>query len=245
MKQKEYGAAFQDFIRNDSLRSAERVVPIVVSLLRPRSVVDVGCGTAAWLSVFARNGATTILGIDGDYVDRAALMIPSDRFLGYDIGRPLQIGRRFDLAMSLEVGEHVPPRSVNEYVDNLASLADTILFSAAIPNQGGIGHVNEQWPEYWKELFEARGYVVVDCLRRRIWNDALVERWYRQNMLLFVKPSVLRDNDQLRSEYDDSRGQILSIVHPETFYPLTFPQLVRSVPGSLQRGFRRILRNRR
>jgi SAM-dependent methyltransferase len=245
MAQTQYGKPFQKFIKDDSLRSAERVVPILVSLIQPNSVVDVGCGTGAWLSVFHRTGAERILGIDGDYIDRQTLLIPGDRFLGRDIGRPLELNQRFDLVISIEVAEHLPAQCADDYIDNLTSLGDVIVFSAAIPNQGGIGHVNEQWPEYWKAPFEARGYVLVDCLRRRIWKDTLIERWYRQNMLLYVKGSILDVNHRLRTEYEQSQNQILSIVHPDTFFPLSFPQLVRCVPGSLQRGLQRVLRSRR
>ena len=93
-------------------------------------------------------------------------------------------------------------------------------------------------------MFEARRYSLVDCLRRRIWSDASIERWYRQNLLLYVKEAVLHQNDRLRQEYARSQDQILSIVHPETFFPMSFPQLVKSVPGSLRRGFQRVMRNR-
>src|SRR5262249_19742748 len=154
MAQSQYGTRFQDFITADSLRSAERVVPLVVSLIRPKSAVDVGCGTGAWLSVFHKFGAERILGIDGNYVDRSRLLIPHDRFVGGDVTRPLNISERFDVVLSVEVAEHVPADRAGDYLDNLTSLGDVIVFSAAIPNQGGISHVNEQWPDYWRALFE-------------------------------------------------------------------------------------------
>jgi SAM-dependent methyltransferase len=245
MSKTEYGTRFQEFIKDDSLRSAERVVPLLMSLIQPASVVDIGCGTGAWLSVFHKRGVGRIRGIDGDYVDRKSLLIPEDRFLGRDITRPLDLGERFDLVLSVEVAEHIAAHQSDDYLDNLTSLGDVIAFSAAIPNQGGIGHINEQWPDYWKGRFEARGYVLVDCLRRRIWDDRSVERWYRQNLLLYVKRSILDVNESLRREHDENRHQILAIVHPETFFPLSFPQLVKSVPPSLQRAFRRVTRRPR
>ena len=245
MAKTEYGTGFQEFIKDDSLRSAERVVPILISLVQPASVADLGCGTGAWLSVFEKHGVPRIRGIDGDYVDRKSLLISPDRFLGHDITRPLKLNERFDLVVSVEVAEHLPAERADDYIDNLTSLGDVIAFSAAIPNQGGIGHVNEQWPEYWKSRLEARGYVLVDCVRRRIWNDPSIERWYRQNLLLYVKRPVLQVNDNLRREHEQSEHQILSIVHPETFFPLSLPQLVRSLPQSLQRAFRRVVRRYR
>lgn len=142
MTQTPYGTSFQEFIKDDSLRSAHKIVPLLVSLTGARSVVDVGCGTGAWLSVFSQTGVGKILGIDGDYVDRRALLIPADRFIGRDIRRPLDIRERFDLVVSVEVAEHLQEACAAAYVDNLTSLGDMVAFSAAIPNQGGIGQTN-------------------------------------------------------------------------------------------------------
>ena len=55
-----------------------------------------------------------------------------------------------------------------------------------MPYQGGTGHVNEQWPNYWIEQFAQRGYIAVDYIRKRIWDDEAIPWWYRQNILLFV-----------------------------------------------------------
>ena len=107
--------------------------------------------------------------------------------LAGDLAQPLQIDRRFDLALSLEVAEHLPPECGSEFVQTLTDLSSVILFSAAIPFQGGTDHLNEQWPEYWADRFDARGYVPIDCIRRRIWRNEDVEWWYAQNLMFFVR----------------------------------------------------------
>ena len=96
------------------------------------------------------------------------------------------VTRRYDLAISIEVAEHIEPGNAEEFVRLLTGLSDTVLFSAAIPGQGGTGHVNEQWPEYWAALFRASGYGAMDCLRTKIWDDAQIPFWYRQNCLIFA-----------------------------------------------------------
>jgi SAM-dependent methyltransferase len=171
-----------------SARSASVVVPIVLALFRPKSVVDVGCGTGSWALAFSDHGVADYVGVDGDYVDRSMLRIPDDRFKSADLQKPIGLGRRFDLACSLEVAEHLPPESAEAFVAELTSLADVVLFSAAIPNQGGMDHVNEQWPTYWAGLFAKRGYIAADCIRPRIYGDPSVEWWYQQNILVFCKP---------------------------------------------------------
>lgn len=134
--------------------SAQHVVPLVSSLIHPSSVVDVGCGSGAWLDVFRKHGASRILGLDGYNVDPAWLCIPQDCFRALDLSKPFQVAEVFDLAVCLEVAEHLPKDAAPGFIQSLARLAPGVLFSAAVPLQGGTHHVNEQWPGYWQDLFE-------------------------------------------------------------------------------------------
>src|SRR5580704_15541831 len=92
---------------DSSYRSAGCVVPIVLSLLPARSVIDVGCGVGTWTSKFLESGVPSVLGIDGDYVNRDLLRIPPECFAAFDLAKPIQIDKRFDLAICLEVAEHL------------------------------------------------------------------------------------------------------------------------------------------
>jgi SAM-dependent methyltransferase len=203
-----YDTTFYDVFQEGALRSAERVVPIVADLLRPNSVVDVGCGIGWWLSVFAQHGAPDVLGIDGDYVDRGRLRIAAERFMPADLSRPLRLDRRFDLAISLEVAEHLPPERAPGFVGDLVALAPAVLFSAALPNQGGVDHLNERWLPFWAEEFARHGYAPLDVVRPRVWDDPAVEFWYAQNTLLYI------DQELHASLGVDPPGWPLSLVHP-------------------------------
>src|ERR671925_1539421 len=139
-----YSPGFYEQQQEGSLRSARRVLPHLVQLVSPRSVVDVGCGVGTWLKAAMELGVEDILGLDGDYVDRAMLQIPSAQFTPVDLTRPFRLPRTFDAALSLEVAEHLPESSAVDFVESLASLSNVILFSAAIPGQMGEHHVNEQ-----------------------------------------------------------------------------------------------------
>jgi len=200
-----------------SRRSAQAILRIVFDLVQPQSIVDVGCSIGTWLSVCSAMGATDYTGIDGDYVDRNALLIPRERFLSLDLMRPFNLDRRFDLVISLEVAEHLPKESAEGFVNSLVSLGPVVLFSAAIPFQGGTGHINEQWPDYWARFFLQRGYLAIDCLRPRIWSNPDVQVWYAQNCLLFVHREVLGMSDTLRHEQECCAGRPLSIVHPNHY----------------------------
>jgi SAM-dependent methyltransferase len=198
-----------------SLSSAREVVPIILELIQPLSVIDFGCGIGTWLSVFEENGVKDIVGVDGDYVDMRTLLIPTEGFIPLDIASPIRMDRTFDLVISLEVAEHLPHKLANTFVENLTRLGSLVLFSAAIPFQRGTGHVNEQWPDYWAEVFATNGYVAVDCFRRRIWQNPEVEPFYAQNLLMFVRGEELAKHPGLILE-SERMGQ-LSIVHPTIY----------------------------
>jgi hypothetical protein len=183
-----YDGAFYQSQVDGSARSASVVIPIVLSLFKAVSIVDVGCGTGCWAGTFSTHGISDYVGIDGDYVDQSVLRIPPDRFHSADLRQPLKLGRRFDLACCLEVAEHLPLARAEGLVADLAALADVVLFSAAIPHQGGMDHINEQPQSYWAGLFARQGFVALDCIRPRIHGNPDVEWWYQQNILMFCRP---------------------------------------------------------
>jgi SAM-dependent methyltransferase len=171
-----------------SARSAAVVVPLLLSFLPVRSIADVGCGVGPWAAEFLANGVPDVWGIDGDYVDRSQLRIPPDRFSVHDLTTSLQLDRTFDLAVCLEVGEHLPESRARGLVVDLTSLAPCVLFSAAVPGQGGNHHINEQYLSYWIDLFQRQGYEGIDPIRPRILGDNSVEWWYQQNIVMFAAP---------------------------------------------------------
>jgi 2-polyprenyl-3-methyl-5-hydroxy-6-metoxy-1,4-benzoquinol methylase len=180
----EYDQAFYKKIAETARRSARQIVPTVLAYIEPKSVIDIGCGTGTWLSVFCENGITEILGVDGDFVPKGMLEIPSAQYVAFDLKHPFQCARRFDLVVSLEVAEHLPSHCAASFVASLVRLGPAVLFSAAIPGQGGTHHINEQWQDYWAELFTRHDYLPIDCVRREVWNNSEVAWWYSQNTLL-------------------------------------------------------------
>jgi SAM-dependent methyltransferase len=212
-----YSARFFECLEESSTRSADAIVPILLDLLRPRSVVDVGCGQGTWLAAFTRNGIEDVLGIDGEWVERGSLEIPRDHFKAADLVGPVPLNRAFDLVVSLEVAEHLPAASADLFVQTLVDLGHVVLFSAAIPQQGGVAHLNEQWPEYWTDRFAAHGYIAVDCLRPRIWNNPAVAWWYAQNILLFVRHDALQCYPKLADAARATDPRRLSLVHPRQY----------------------------
>jgi hypothetical protein len=213
-----YNADFYKDRHQKTLHSARTILMIIREILPGiRSAVDVGCGVGTWLSVLKEDGATCIRGVDGGWVAREYLEIPEECFTEHDLCSKIHLDTTFDLAISLEVAEHLPSGSARGFVESLTGFSDFILFSAAIPHQMGVGHINEQWPNYWISLFEERGFFAVDIIRKRIWDDESIPSWYRQNILLFVK----------KERSDDVRFvPRLSDMAPPEVYLLTFGKLI-------------------
>ncbi|MBN1814165.1 MAG: methyltransferase domain-containing protein [Anaerolineae bacterium] len=197
MTRQVYTQAFFSSFKNDALQSAEVIVPIIDNLVHPRSVVDIGCGVGTWLSVFKKHGVSKILGIDGDYIVRDEMLIRADEFVAVDLSVPLHIEGLFDLALCLEVAEHLPKRHAHELVNSLTRLSPIVFFSAAAPGQGGVQHLNEQWPEYWERLFLNAGYLALDPVRPWVWQDHRVAWYYRQNSFLYARTDLVESVDSL------------------------------------------------
>lgn len=212
-----YTEGFYKDHQEGSRRSAKEIIPLVLQLLQPKSVIDVGCGVGTWLSVFKAVGVEDICGVDGDHIERNTLEIPEEQFLSFDLKKPFRLDRHFDLVVSLEVAEHLPSECAELFVDSLIGLGPVILFSAAIPFQGGTHHVNEQWPDYWATHFQEKGYVVVDCIRKKIWQNDQVEWWYAQNMLIFAKRNYVEGHPFLEQEFENTHTSQLSLVHPRKY----------------------------
>jgi SAM-dependent methyltransferase len=165
------------------------VVPLVLEMLPVSSVVDFGCGRGTWLKACLENGVETVLGLDGDYVKTESLLLDQEQFRAVDLREPIRLDRQFDLAFCLEVAEHLPQRSARSLVQSLAA-SRAVLFSAALPGQGGISHLNEQWPPYWEHLFASQGMRKYDVVRPLIWNNRFVELFYRHNLYLYVHETI-------------------------------------------------------
>jgi len=186
-----YDVLFYEYIRDGSTRSAYALLPHVVNVLGISSVLDVGCGAGAWLVGYQRLGVSDHIGVDGDYVDRSMLLVETDKFLPRDIATPFDLGRQFDLVQCLEVGEHVPTKESATLVDNIVRHGKRVLFSAAVPGQGGEDHINEQPYEFWRRLFARRDYRLFDFVRPLVRRDRRIEPWYRYNTLFFCHDDLI------------------------------------------------------
>jgi hypothetical protein len=94
----------------------------------------------------------------------------------------------------------------------LCDHAPVVLFSAAIPLQGGDHHVNEAWQSHWAECFALHGFEVYDVIRPQIWDNDRIPFWYRQNLLLMAEATLGRELG-----FVPASPRFLDFVHPQLF----------------------------
>jgi SAM-dependent methyltransferase len=216
-----YSKVFYAWQRSGSHNSARRILPIVFGAVSPRTVVDVGCGVGAWLDV-ARSLGASCLGYEGAWVKAIEpAAYPGLDIRAADLEQPLRVEGTFDLAISMEVAEHLSPARADSFVADLVALAPHVLFSAAVPGQGGNNHVNEQWQSYWADRFAAHGYGPRDIVRPAVRNDSGVAYWYRQNAVLYSRG------------FPTERPANFDWVHPEhtAWYRLIHRRLFGGLPA--------------
>lgn len=242
-----YDTAFFSGQKGGSAQSARIIVPLVLQMFQVKSVIDVGCGVGPWLRAFIDNGVSDVAGLDGDYVERANLEIPPELFHSTDLMTAFPIARRYDLACSLEVAEHLPATAGSGLVAKLCEAAPVVLFSAAIPGQGGTEHINEAWQDAWRQHFAYHGYRPLDTIRWQVWGRPEVEWWYQQNIVVYIDAPTLAARPDLHPINDFIS---LNVVHPDCYArqieqleaaTMYFSKAVRQLPDLFLSAVRRRL----
>ncbi|MGS0706576.1 class I SAM-dependent methyltransferase [Acinetobacter sp. ANC 3781] len=225
-----YKESFFNYIDFSSSRSATAFIKCIDLPFKINTVLDVGCGRGAWLAQWAEHGKN-IYGVDGAYVNKDNLLISNENFDHQDISKPFDLGEKYDLVQCLEVAEHLQEKDAVTLIDNLIRHGDFILFSAAIPGQGGEFHVNEQPLNYWVNKFSQKGYSCFDYIRPQILKTKKIEPWYRYNSILFIKNEKILDLEtkvkKTKVDGDHNFNQLVS------FFWLTRNLILRFLPDFL------------
>ncbi len=199
-----------------NLNSPEIIAPILYKLVQPENVVDVGCGVGTFLYAFKKLGVKEVLGLDGEWADKSLLAkyLKPNEYKSTDLSQFIILNKKFDLALCLEVAEHIDEEYADNLIKTLVNASNIIVFSAASPYQMGQHHVNEQWPEYWINKFLQYDFHFHDILRPAIWNDPHVDFWYKQNMFLVMHKKQLPDEINMN---ELRKYTFNNIIHPDAF----------------------------
>lgn len=208
-----------------NLTSAEIIVPKLIKWIHPGSVIDIGCATGVWLEQFKRYSPNEVKihGVDGDWVREHRHYIDDKEITYYDFESDTEfpIHGKYDLAVCLEMAEHLSAEKADKLIDILINLSDVIYFSAATPNSGGMHHVNERWQSYWWMKFRKRNYVLVDRIRHEVWNNKKVCYFYSQESFIYVNAEKLENYPELMRYCLGIGGEYsalpIDVIHPELF----------------------------
>ena len=158
--------------------------PLLNFLQDQKTIVDFGCGNADYARHLIEKGNKTVDCYDGN---------PNTPEMTGGLGKVLDLSKKFDLGkkyecvISLEVGEHIPPKFEQIYIDNLdRHCSQCIILSWALPGQGGAGHVNERDNSYIKNEFQKRGYKSWDKAEN-LFRNAATFSWFKNTMMVFIK----------------------------------------------------------
>jgi SAM-dependent methyltransferase len=233
-----YTSEFYKKMSGLSYLSATNVLPVLFERLKPKSIIDVGCGTGTWMAAAKRLGVPFVAGIEGPWLTKEDLFRPDIEIAIQDLEKPLAVDQRFDLCMCLEVAEHLSPERAGSLIADICRIADAAFFSAAIPQQTGRHHINCRWQTYWADLFAQQGRIAVDVIRQRFWGKRDVAWWYQQNALLYMA------EDKAKAlGYEPLERRLVNIVHPEMIVPPIDPSfwalLFKETPKAFARGVQR------
>jgi len=195
-----------------NLEIPQQIVPEILKYFKIRTVIDMWWWIWAFTKVFLDNGIDAIC-VDWPWVNKNNLYIDEKYFIERDFEQYNVFWKKYDLAFSLEVAEHLQEKSAKNFVKTLCNCADYVIFSAAVPYQWWQNHINEQSPEYWKTLFENEWYEICDCLRILFRDNKKIPWWYKNNIFLYHKkwtniPNGLNDKWPLYTIHPDAYEEL-------------------------------------
>lgn len=214
-----YSDDFYSTMEKGSFSSAQEIVPKLISRYSPQSVVDIGCGTGSFANEFLNLGVSEVIGYEGVWMESLPTLLPKNNYRYHDLTKSIVSLSSYDICLCLEVAEHINEEHAENLIEILTSMSSVIVFSAAIPKQGGNHHVNEQWPGYWSKIFAARGFFLEWDPRQSIWMNEKIEACYRQNLLIYSKSPA---NQQIEP---------MALVHPDIWVDA---MAIRKVPLNIK-----------
>lgn len=175
-----------DAMHQEELPFAENLASWIHTYIKPQKVLDIGCGGTATYVEAMRSKGINAKGYDpnpmvreSDYVRQVSMF---------------ELNEVSDLVICLEVAEHIHFIQSDEIVSKLCSFLEkggSLIFSAAQPGQGGVGHINCQYPSFWEEKFLARPNIyrnrIAESTCREVVFRGPYMGWFRNNFMIFSK----------------------------------------------------------
>ncbi len=189
--------------QKEGLKIAEWFISLLQDIFEFQSLIDLGCATGHYLFYALKEGVSDVLGVEGSPAAFSNLLVDKKYIIQHDLRKPLNLNRKYDIALSIEVAEHIDKKYSDVYLKSMCDCSDLIIFTAATPNQGGKCHVNEQPHKWWIEKFKKHSFrfdkKMTDLLRRKIKENAeagkFIVFWLEPNIMVFCRESKRAYNE--------------------------------------------------
>jgi hypothetical protein len=223
---------------SNSLVSAKYIIDEIFQYFESStSFIDYGCGLGAWASVFESKGIQKFKCFDHPTLPKEKLLIQNkENFFPMDLEYELPEISKVDFCICIEVLEHFSDTKGRDIINFLTSSSDLILFSAAIPNQKGVGHINEQRHNYWHNIFQSKGFMFYDGFKSELFkHENEIKFFHLQNMFIYYNDS----NKHLFLGHHNVSSQRFELVARDIIEkPLGISDLFKELPKAFIRNIK-------
>lgn len=221
--------------------NAHKVLKPVFNILGvPASLLDIGGGAGSWCATAKDLGVQRVCLVDACPPNQVIPELSHDEQVQANLEAGIPNMGRFDLAICIEVIEHLTDDAANRLIGQMASCTNFVLFSAAIPGQGGIGHISERFHDYWHAKFSLFQFETYDVVRPMLISSSDIASIHRQNLFLYAKkgcahsladlPQICEDMELIRAEH------LKSLYNKE---PIDLRTALGAIPNALTRTIKR------
>ena len=159
----------------------------IALMFKPKKMADLGCGDG-WYCYYLKveKDWPMVHGYEGNIYELKRKHFYDDITI-IDLSKIKYVDMFYDLVICLEVGEHIPKKHEQKFLDNVARFATKdLILSWAIPGQGGRGHFNEQPNDYIIKEMSKRGFAFDKGKAELLRKDTTYE-WFRNSIMVFEK----------------------------------------------------------
>jgi hypothetical protein len=206
----------------------------------PNSFLDVGGGAGSWCAAAKKLGVKKVLLVDACPPQQVVPELSQDEQLQANLETGIPIQAHFELINCIEVIEHLTEDAGKRLIQQMTSSGNIILFSAAIPGQGGFGHINEQLHDHWHAKFSDYGFDKYDILRPMLFSQDHIPSIYRQNLFLYTKKGFAENLKNLPQLPDDI--ELIRTTHLQALYhkdSIDLRTALGAIPNAINRSIRR------
>jgi len=172
------------YLHNEELPFAKRLTSWIKDNLNPQKVLDLGCGPGTYVECFRDQGVNAI-GYDTDVrvKDKNYLVCKS----------LFDVDETGDVVLCMEVAEHIDSSENLNIVQSMTKTLSTggiLIWTAAKPGQGGVGHINCQNKIYWEALFATQSLKRCLDIEEQLadsMKDGYHMGWFVQNLLVYKR----------------------------------------------------------